>query len=95
VSDTVLDKIAEDIEGYEKSVDDVTNSFYAFEPWDIDKREQWVYDLALEDSVDLNSEQLLKSVGGVPRQFQTGYLFSDAFLRCLFAGTQIGKSISS
>jgi phage terminase large subunit-like protein len=95
VSDTVLDKIAEDIEGYEKSVDDVTNSFYAFEPWDIDKREQWVYDLALEDSVDLNAEQLLKSVGDVPRQFQTGYLFSDAFLRCLFAGTQIGKSISS
>lgn len=71
----------------------VVESFYAFEPWDVKEREQWLLDLAVEDGVDLRDPDFVRHVMTDPHPFQGGYFHSTAFFRVLFAGSRCGKSI--
>ena len=88
----VFDKILGDIDNAGEMRDSASLQFYAFEPWDVVKREQWIYDLAVKDGIDLLDDKMLKHIGMDPHPFQTGYLMSSVFLRSLLAGSQEGKS---
>jgi hypothetical protein len=66
--------------------------YYHLEPWDVGERPDWVLDQARKDGIDLFSERITKHTGPVPRDFQTGYFHSDAFIRIIMAGSQTGKS---
>lgn len=69
--------------------------FTQFEPWDIEKpRPEHIDKLAQQFGIDFSSPELVSVIGSTPRLFQTGYLFSNAFIRVKFAGNQIGKSFN-
>jgi len=89
----IFERLQEDIDGFDQTRDDATSKFYGFEPWDVAEREDWVYQLALDDGVDLRSDEIIKMCGPVPRDFQTGFFMSKKFFRVLMAGSQVGKSI--
>lgn len=69
-----------------------THPYYYFEPWDVQKRAQWILDLAINDGIDLNAAWFAKHVGTDPHPFQSGYILSDTFFNAIVAGTQIGKT---
>ena len=66
--------------------------YLAFEPFDIAAREQWMYEKALEDGVDLDHPDYVRLFGKAPHPFQTGYLMSTKHFNVLLAGNQTGKS---
>lgn len=68
--------------------------FYLFEPWDVELRDQKVYDMAKADGVDLHSPELLEIIKTDPHPFQTGYLFDRTKVAAMFAANQCGKTYS-
>jgi len=67
--------------------------YYQFEPWDIEKPyKKNILELAKQFGIDFEDAHLIKTIGKAPREFQTGYMFSDAFIRIMFAGNQLGKT---
>jgi len=87
----VFDLIGQSIDEFADGKHQVCD-YYLFEPWDVEKRPQWVIDQAAEDGIDLYNNDLIRNVGMDPHPFQTGYMLSDAFFRSLIAGSQTGKS---
>jgi len=87
----IFDKIANTIE---ESTDGKQqyHPFYLYEPWDVEKRPQWMIDKAIEDGVDLGEGKVLKAFGTDPHPFQTGYMMSTKPIRVKLGGSQIGKS---
>ena len=90
----VLDSIASHIDKC-GTVDIEDHPFYHFEPWDVDPRPDWVMEQARKDCIDMYNEEIIKHIGADPHLFQTGYLMSDAFIKVLLAGSQVGKSYSA
>lgn len=68
--------------------------FYAFEPYDVGKRPDWVIEQARKDGVDLYTDEMLYHVGADPHKFQTGFLLSVAPFRTIIAGSRNGKTVS-
>jgi len=67
--------------------------YYHFEPWDIEERPDWVKEQARKDGIDLYTDEMMKHAGNDPRDFQSGYFHSKAFIRIIMAGSQVGKSM--
>ena len=67
--------------------------YFQYEPWNIEEpTPEHIIELAREFGIDFKGAELIRTIGRAPREFQTGYIFSKAFVRVLFAGNQIGKS---
>jgi len=86
-----FESIADAIVAY-KDGDHVHHPFFHFEPWDVEKRTDEQIKIALEDGIDLYSQELTRHFGTDPHKFQTGYMMSTKFIRGLLAGSQAGKS---
>jgi len=74
---------------------DQLHQFYYFEPWDVERRPDWVVQQALDDGVDLYADNFIVHVGIDPHPFQTGFLQNKDFFRGMIAATSIGKSIAA
>ena len=86
-----FDKLAQDIQGF-ASEECERHEFYMYEPWDVEKRDEWTLKRAIRDGVDLYSPDFVKHVGVDPHPFQAGFALSGAFMDILIAGSQVGKS---
>lgn len=91
----VFDQISDEIGQFKDRLDDATQAFYSFEPWDVAERAQWIYDEAIADGVDLHEPWLVNNVGNAPHTFQTGLVLSKASHISVVAGSRIGKSYPS
>jgi len=91
MSDNPLKDIADSI-GELKDKSHFDHEYYHFEPWDVQERDEWVYQRAIKDGVDLRSPDMLSHVGDAPRRFQSGIVLSTAFCVTAVAGSQTGKS---
>ena len=87
----VFEKIENAISGYGGEENEIS-SFYHFEPWDVEKRPEWMLEMARGDGIDLHGGDIARFAGIDPHPFQSGYLQSTAFMRTLLAGTSVGKS---
>lgn len=87
---SVRDQIQESF----KSKDSVENvsDFMAYEPFDVQRRPDWVHAQMKADGVDLYEPWILEVIKGDPHPFQIGYHMSLARHRILLASTQSGKS---
>lgn len=83
--------ITSEIDGFRDKKHEV-HPYYLFEPWDVERRPDWVIEQAQKDGIDLYNEDLVKHVGKDPHPFQGGFFQSTAFFRSLVAATQVGKS---
>ena len=72
--------------------DVVRDEFMLYEPWDVGKRGQWMFDVAEKYHVDMQNEQFIATYSEAPHLFQTGYMFDDTFISSIFGGNQSGKS---
>jgi hypothetical protein len=88
-----FDDISAHIKSFGNS-DQQLHRFYHYEPWDVEKRPQWVLDQMVQDGVDIYSDEMLTHCGRDPHPFQTGYFMSNAFTRVILAGNQVGKSLN-
>jgi len=86
-----FERIAEEAERHSGDKTTVSD-FYLFEPWDVEKRPDWMIEQAMADGVDLHSGDITRHLGKDPHPFQTGYLLSKRPFRMSIAGTQSGKS---
>ena len=86
-----LSNLSADFDKY-ATMEHETHPFYHFEPWDVGKRPDWVIKQARKDGINLDNPEILKHIGTDPHPFQTGFMMSEAYTRCLLAGTQVGKS---
>ena len=67
-------------------------AYYLFEGWDVAERTPEAVEQAISDGVDLQSDELMRSVGMAPHGFQNGFILSTKFQRGLTAAGQVGKS---
>jgi len=89
-----FDKIGEQIQSFVDGEHQL-HPYYHFEPWDVEKRPEWMIQQALEDGIDLYDEKLLPYIGADPHPFQSGYMLSTSFFNGIVAGTSSGKSIAA
>lgn len=90
-----MDEIVSLIDQYESGEALLLHDYYYYEPWDVERRPDWVIERALEDGVDLREGEIAQIVGPDPHEFQTGYHLSCAPLRALLAGSRLGKSMAA
>jgi len=91
MSEDIFDRIGDKIDSSSNETYD-TQPFYMFEPWDVEKRADWIRELAIEDGCDIYDPELTRHIGLDPHPFQSGYMLSTAFQRINLAGNQVGKS---
>jgi hypothetical protein len=90
----VFEKINSSIENADKLAVN-THPFYAFEPWDVIERPDWVKQRALDDGVDLYANDLIRHTGTEPHPFQTGFMLCAKNNANVISGSQMGKTYPS
>lgn len=71
------------------------DAYHLYEPWDVEKRPEYVLRKGLEYNIDLNSDDNVKLYGTDPHPFQTGILMDESWCAVAFAGSRVGKSFNT
>jgi len=90
-----MSQFAEALQAVTESANVADHPFYSFEPWDVEKRPQWILERAAEDEIDLEGGEFSAHLGASPHTLQTGFIAEKKHVQCLQAGTQIGKSMAN
>lgn len=94
MAETALDKIGSFLEDF--TGDQVRTEFMMYEPWDVEKRPDWLFREAEKKHVDLRNDDFVALYGADPHEFQTGYIMDyKSFIAAIFGGNQIGKSYAA
>jgi hypothetical protein len=87
----IFDKINTSIDQADKLAVE-SHPFYSFEPWDISERPDWIKQRALDDGIDLYSNDLIRHTGSEPRLFQAGFILCTKNNANVIAASQVGKT---